>query len=95
MNRSEWRSVHRTARLGRRRDAGPDLYEHEQASGALAVRHHMRPSAVWAFTVVALIAATVAFWRVAPGQQGGQALAVSVPAASTPAAAESASSAPS
>ncbi len=48
-----------------------------------------RHGAAWAFTVAALIAATVVVWRIAPGEQrGGQTLAVSVPAASTPAAAE-------
>ncbi len=57
--------------------------------------HSGRHNAAWAFTVAALIAATLAFWRIAPGEQHGQALAVSVPAASTPAAAESLSSAPS
>ncbi len=95
MNRTEWRSAHRTARLGRRRDAGPSPYEADLTSGVPAARRRMRHSAAWAFTVVALIAATVAFWRIAPGQQGGQALAVSVPAASTPAAAENPSPAPS
>jgi len=95
MNRAEWRSVHRTARLGRRRNTAPGPYDDELGSAVLASGHRRRHSAAWAFTVVALIAATVAFWRIGPGEHRGQALAVNVPAASTPAAAESPSSAPS
>ncbi len=95
MNRAEWRCSHRTARLGRRRGAGPPPWEHDVASAALAPRRGVRRSAALAFTLVALIAASIAFWRVAPGEQGGHALAVNVPAASTPAAAESPTTAPS
>ena len=47
-----------------------------------------RRGAAWAVTAVALVAAAIAFWRIAPSEQRGQALAVNVPAASTPAAAE-------
>ncbi len=38
--------------------------------------------------VVAVMAGALAFWRVQPGEQRGEALAVSVPAASSPAADE-------
>ncbi len=93
MNRAEWRSVHRTARLGRRLHAGAATFDHELDGPA--AHHGARHRAAWAFTLAALVAATVAFWRIAPNDQHGQALAVSVPAASTPAAAESALSTPS
>ena len=93
MNRAEWRSVHRTGRLGRRLHAGVVTFEHELDGHA--GHHGMRHRAAWAFTLAALIAATFAFWRIAPSDERGQALAVSVPAASTPAATESASPVPS
>ena len=62
-----------SARRGRR---------HEAASPA-----SMRRRAAWALVSVGVVAATLAFWSVQPGGQGGEALAVSVPAASSPAAA--------
>ncbi len=84
MTRQEWKSAHRSARLGKRRTSGmlePDL-------GPAQIRPGIRRKAAWAFTAVALFAAAFAFWRMAPSDQHGQTLAVSVPAASTPAASE-------
>jgi len=46
-----------------------------------------RRSAVWAFAALAMIAAAVAVWRAPASERQGAALAVSVPAASSPAAA--------
>jgi hypothetical protein len=89
MTRAEWRSAHRNARLGRRH-ASATWPEHEWSSAALGHHHGIRHPAAWALTLAALIAATVAVWRIAPGERQDQALAVSVPAASTPAAAEGA-----
>ena len=84
MNRMQWRSEHRSARLGRHRGS---------ASFAAVDDDHLIPGlpgtrrrAAWAFVGLAVIAAALVFWRVQPGEQRGAALAVSVPAASSPAA---------
>jgi hypothetical protein len=86
MTREEWRSANRSARIRRRRDGA--ALAPEADIGPLSSRTGARRRAAWAFTAVALFAAAFAFWRMAPSEQHGQALAVSVPAASTPAAAE-------
>ncbi len=53
-----------------------------------SARPAVRRRAAWAFVVLAVVAATLTFWRVQPGEQRGETLAVSVPAASSPAADE-------
>ena len=84
MNRVQWKSAHRSQRLGRRREAPSETLELVQG-GALRLPG-VRRRAIWALAGVAMIAATLAFWRVQPGEQRGETLAVSVPAASSPAA---------
>lgn len=84
MNRVQWKSAHRSQRLGRRRGIASELHEFEEG-GALRLPA-VRRRAVWALAGVLVIAATLAFWRVQPGEQRGETLAVSVPAASSPAA---------
>ena len=85
MKRVQSKSAHRSARLGRRREAFADLLETNDM--AVAPPQHMRRRAVWALASVGVVVATLAFWSVQPGGQSGEALAVSVPAASSPAAA--------
>ncbi len=87
MNRVQWRSEHRSARLGRRRDGAACLGS-AAADERIAPARLMRRRAVWAVVGVAVMAGALAFWRVQPGEQRGEALAVSVPAASSPAADE-------
>jgi hypothetical protein len=85
MNRTQWKSEYRSARLGRRRGTeGLDLL----GDGSSLRLPGMRRRAAWAFVGLAMVAATLAFWRAEPGAQRGEALAVSVPAASSPAADE-------
>ncbi len=84
MDRVQWKSAHRSQRLARRRDAVSDAHDLDR-EGALRLPT-VRRRAVWALAGVAVIAATLAFWRVQPGEQRGETLAVSVPAASSPAA---------
>ena len=83
MNRMQWKSEHRSARLGRVRGSAPFPGE-----GDAAPRPGIRRRAAWAFVGLAVAAAVLAFWRVQPGEQRGETLAVSVPAASSPAADE-------
>ncbi len=85
MDRVQSKSAHRSARLGRRREAFAAPLETNDA--AVAPPLHMRRRAVWALVSVGVVVATVAVWSVQPGGQSGEALAVSVPAASSPAAA--------
>ena len=88
MNRMQWKSEHRSARLGRNQGYGP--FRGAADAGVLP-RPTVRRRAAWAFLGLAVVAATLAFWRVQPGEQRGETLAVSVPAASSPAADEGAS----
>ena len=89
MNRQQWTSAYRSARLHRRRD--PVLAARDAAATSeTPVRSlGLRRTAAWAFTLVAVLGAALAFGRIAPSEQRGEVIAVSVPAASTPAAAES------
>ena len=93
MNREQWRSARRSARLDQRRGSAVgiayDVSPLAEAGGAPSLRR----KAAWAFTLVAVLGAALAFWRIAPSDQHGEGIAVSVPAASTPAAAEGPSSA--
>ncbi len=93
MNRQQWSSVYRSARLDRRRD--PVLAARDAAASfeTPARSFELRKSAAWAVTLVAVLGAALAFWHIAPSDQRGEGIAVSVPAASTPAAAEGPSSA--
>ena len=84
MNRMQWRSEHRSARIGRRR--GDASFAEADEAAAIHSLPGMRRRAAWAFVGLMVMAATLAFWRVQPGEQRGEALAVSVPAASSPAA---------
>jgi hypothetical protein len=86
MTREEFRSAHRAARLGRRRVPAAAALDAE--FGLHGSGTGLRRKAAWAFTAVALFAAAIAVGRMSPSDQHGQSLAVSVPAASTPAAAE-------
>jgi len=81
MDRVQWKSAHRSARLGRRRGVEPG-----GMSDVVVSLPGMRHRAAWAFVGLAVVAAALTFWRVQPGEERGQALAVSVPAASSPAA---------
>ncbi len=92
MNRQEWTSAYRSARLDRRRDPVLAACDAAVESEAPARRLGLRRTAAWAFTLVAVLGAALAVGRIAPGEQRGETIAVSVPAASTPAAAESPSS---
>ena len=85
MTREEFRSAHRSARLRRRQGPATALDADDVLRGA---GPHIRHKAAWALTAVALFAAAIAVGRIAPSEQHGRSLAVSVPAASTPAAAE-------
>ncbi|HEY5411381.1 MAG TPA: hypothetical protein VIJ94_11720 [Caulobacteraceae bacterium] len=92
MNREQSRSARRSARLDRRR--GPAVaVAYDAGSFEAGSAPSLRRKAVWAFTLVAVLGAALAFWRIAPSDQHGEGIAVSVPAASTPAAAEGPSSA--
>ena len=88
MNRMQWKSEHRSARLGR--GHGPEPLAGEADTRGLP-RPGVRRRAAWAFAGLAVVAAVLAFWRVQPGEHRGEALAVSVPAASSPAADEGSS----
>ncbi len=83
MNRIEWKSAHRSRRLGRRQSPHEPLEFNE---GPPPPPPRVRRRAVWALAGVMVIAAAFAFWRAQPGEQRGETLAVSVPAASSPAA---------
>jgi hypothetical protein len=83
MNRMQWKSDYRSARLGRHR--GGASFAHADDDQILP-GPGMRRRAAWAFVGLAMMAATLAFWRIQPSEQRGEALAVSVPAASSPAA---------
>ena len=84
MNRMQWKSEHRSARLAGRRSAESFAGFGGDDAGFRPLG--MRRRAAWAFVGLAMVAAVLAFWRVQPGDQRGEALAVSVPAASSPAA---------
>ena len=85
MDRVQWKFAHRSARLGDRREAFADPLELDD--GVAAGSAGMRRRAAWALVGLGVVVATLACWRVQPGGQSGEALAVSVPAASSPAAA--------
>ena len=83
MNRMQWKSEYRSARLGRQRGGASFTdADDDHIIPGLGIRRR----AAWAFVGLAVMAATLAFWRIQPGEQRGAALAVSVPAASSPAA---------
>ncbi len=84
MDRVQWKSAHRSQRLGRRRDVMAE--PHEVPDGAAPRLPGVRRRAIWALGGVLVIAATLAFWRLQASEQRGETLAVSVPAASSPAA---------
>ena len=83
MNRMQWKSEYRSARLGRHRGAACFA---DEGDDHIIPGLGLRRSAAWAFVGLAVMAATLGFWRIQPSEQRGAALAVSVPAASSPAA---------
>jgi len=87
MDRMQWKSTYRSARLGRRREAGPAVGPFDVDGDRLRAPG-VRRRAAWAFVGLAMMAAALALWRAQPSAQSGEALAVSVPAASSPAADE-------
>lgn len=99
MNREQWITAYRNARLQRRRDwwtaAERDVVADAfRLHGKLEARGARggpggRRAAVWAFAAIALFAAALTLWRMEPGERRGDVIQVSVPAASAPAQATS------
>ncbi len=86
MDHVQWKSAQRSARLGRRREAFSDPLKFYDSTALRPA--NTRGRAVWAVLGVGMAVATLAFWRVQPGASSGESLAVNVPAASSPAAAD-------